>query len=93
MNQHASPAPPPRSRPELQVKPVGDDLVVYDPRARQVHLLNGTAAAIFRMCDGRSSAAAIAEELARRYEAPPSAELERDVHRTLEALREKDLLL
>lgn len=44
-----------------------DELVLYDSATQQVHVLNHSAAAIWRLCDGTRTPAAIARDVARYY--------------------------
>lgn len=53
----------PRARSGLITRPVGDEVVVYDPRTHTAHCLNPTAAAVFSAADGRTSVAEIAARL------------------------------
>lgn len=51
----------PLRRPDLDVSEAEDGLVILTADGGQVHHLNGTAALIFELCDGRTSIKAIAE--------------------------------
>jgi len=57
---------------------VPDGYVIYDSSRGYVHFLNLTAAAIFELCDGRSSVDAIAEIFQNAFELPrlPKDEVE-----------------
>lgn len=48
---------------EIVVTDYDGELVIYDLTADRLHHLNAVAAAIFRLCDGRTSIAAIARRL------------------------------
>lgn len=50
----------------LNVEKFSSELLVYDTDAHQAHSLNATAASVWHECDGRSSAADIAERLTAR---------------------------
>ncbi len=50
---------------------VDDDVLLYDPRSDDVHVLNGTAAVIWWLCDGDHTPAQIVDELAGMYELLP----------------------
>jgi hypothetical protein len=39
----------------LVVHPVGDELLVYDPRRGRLYWLNSAAAGVWRMCNGQAS--------------------------------------
>jgi pyrroloquinoline quinone biosynthesis protein D len=46
---------------------LGDGVVLYDPDPSLVHHLNPSAAEIWRLCDGRRTAAAITTHLAKTH--------------------------
>ncbi|HMG32372.1 MAG TPA: PqqD family peptide modification chaperone [Blastocatellia bacterium] len=61
----------PKARGEgLIVQPLMDELLVYDQQRHQAHCLNSTAAAVWRLCDGRSSIDEIAERASSNLDAP-----------------------
>jgi hypothetical protein len=79
----------PLARPGVIAKPIGDEVVVYDPLTHTAHCLNRTAAVVFRAADGRTSVAGIAAFLA----AETGAEADEDVvWAALERLAEASLL-
>ncbi|MDQ1639526.1 MAG: hypothetical protein QOF62_2865 [Pyrinomonadaceae bacterium] len=51
-------------REAIITKEVDGELLVYDVARDKAHCLNETAAAIWQLCDGRTSVAAISEQLA-----------------------------
>ncbi len=46
---------------------VGDEGLLYDPRAARIHRLNTTALLVWRCCDGRATVADIVADLAHAY--------------------------
>lgn len=92
----ADPLPPdtrPRVRDDLVFRPLGEEWVVYDPRTRDLHVLNVTAAAVWACCDGSLTPAEMAVELEAHLEAaPPTAEVRRDVDRALARFADEGLL-
>jgi hypothetical protein len=57
----------PRARTEeLIVEELTDEVLVYDLRRNKAHCVNSTAAAIWKLCDGRRTV----EEIARRLKQP-----------------------
>jgi hypothetical protein len=54
----------PRARPDLVVRTVGDEIVVYDRDTHVAHCLNRQAAAVFRAADGKTRIDEIAARLA-----------------------------
>jgi Coenzyme PQQ synthesis protein D (PqqD) len=57
----------PRQRSELSVRVVGDEVIVLDRSASQVHQLNVTAGFIWQRCDGNHTAGRIADEVASAF--------------------------
>lgn len=57
----------PRRSDAVAVSELDDELVLYDSATQQVHVLNHSAAAIWRLCDGTRTPAAIARDVARYY--------------------------
>jgi len=72
---------------------MGEDLMVYDPKAHQVHVLNGTATTIYRLCDGKHDLDAMERIIRSSYHVTEVHDVRQDVATTLALLREKKLLL
>ena len=53
----------PTKTQELEIRKVGDEVLVHDPALGKVHVLNATAGAVLEMCDGARSAEEIARSL------------------------------
>lgn len=81
----------PRRRTELLIRETGEGLFLYDPRTGVTFLLNGTAAAILELCDGRTSVPSIAEEILSVLPVCPET-VHADVRRTIKELVEKGLV-
>lgn len=73
----------------LSVQPSGAELLIYDQITHQAFCLDAAAAAIWNHCDGKRSAAAIAEQVTRELAAPCSLEA---VELTLDRLEVDGLL-
>lgn len=66
----------PRARREgLVVRPLPDELVVYDVERHQAHCLNRTAALVFRRADGQHTVGDIAGALRRELKIPDTERL------------------
>lgn len=57
----------PNRREDLEINPVADGYVVYDPDRDRVHYLNQTAAMILELCTGDQASADIAESIRTAY--------------------------
>ena len=79
-------------RDDLQEQRVGDDLMVYDPVKRRVHILNPTAAKIFHLSDGMHDLDSLERELRNAFEVSRERDLRSDILAAIESLREKGLL-
>jgi hypothetical protein len=59
---------------QIIVKQLPDELLVYDLERSKAHCLNQSAAAIWKLCDGRSSPEQITKKLQRQTGQPVSEE-------------------
>jgi hypothetical protein len=71
------------------VRELPDELLVYDLERHKAHCLNQTAAAVWRHCDGETSASEIGFRLAREFSTPVDEDL---VWLALDELSKLDLL-
>lgn len=69
----------------LELNELPDGYVVYQRPADRVHYLNRTAAVVFELCDGTTTAAEISGVLKSLYDLPeaPTAEVEQCLERFL----------
>jgi len=91
-----APAPFPRKREQrLVIDELPDEILVYDLDRHRVHCLNQTAALVWQQCDGKSTAAQIAQRLAKKLQAPCNEDLVWLALRQLERLHllEQSILL
>jgi len=79
----------PRARTGVVARPVGSEVVVYDPETHTAHCLNRTAATVLRLADGQTSVAALAAALAAETGTGADEDV---VWATLERLAEAKLL-
>jgi len=79
----------PRACSGVVVRPVGDEVVVYDPDTFTAHCLNRTAAIVLRTADGERSVTAIARVLALEVGTQPDEDV---VWATLELLAAAKLI-
>jgi PqqD family protein of HPr-rel-A system len=76
----------------LPFQRLDEETIVVDPRSREVHLFNETAARIWELLETRSSLDEIVEVLADEYEGAPPEDLRREVEAFLGDLGSKGLL-
>ncbi len=71
-----------RRAPNLDIRPLPDGYVVYQPARDRVHYLNATAALLLELCDGSPRIADLADLLATAYgvDDVPAGEVVRCLH-------------
>jgi hypothetical protein len=79
-----------RARADCLSRKFDAEVLIYDPQRDVGHCLNSTAAAVWRLCDGKSSPRQIAAELSRQFSAPVE---ERVVQLALGQLADANLLV
>jgi PqqD family protein of HPr-rel-A system len=82
-----------RRNTTLPFQRMDEDALVVDPRTREVHLLNETAARIWELLETASSIDDLCAALAEEYEGAPADALRREVEAFVDDLRGKGLLL
>ena len=73
----------PRRRAHIEERRAGHELVLYDPVAGRLHVLNLTAAQVWRLCDGDKTSGSIAERLAGDFQVDALTDPGLDVRRVL----------
>ena len=81
----------PKARDELTIVHLDGESVVYDGSSGDLHHLNTSATAVLDLCDGTSTIAELAADLANVF-GVPSERVEPDVRSLLRQLRRADLL-
>lgn len=83
----------PCARPDVILRPMGVEWILYDPETRDLHVLNVSAALVWSHLDGVQTlervAQAVAEEVS---DAPDLDRVRRDVLDAVETFRESGLL-
>ncbi len=82
----------PSSRPDVEMAWFDGEAVLFDPATRQLHTLNGSAAAVWLCADGTQDVTAMAAELADTFGVQVDT-LIPDVVRALRSLDELGLLV
>jgi PqqD family protein of HPr-rel-A system len=77
--------------PGLPFQTLEEETIVVDPKTREVHLLNDTAARVWELLASAQSVDELAAALGEEYDAPPD-ELRAGVEELLRGLRDKGLL-
>lgn len=82
----------PMRLPHLKERMAGQDLVVYDPHQGRMHVLNLTAAFIWRQCDGSRSQDEMRRNLENEFRLEGMEEIDRDVGEILRSFSEQALI-
>ena len=78
--------------PGLPFQKLEEETIVVDPRTREVHLLNDTAARVWELLASSSTLDELTEALAKEYDATPEA-VRAGVEELLDGFRNKGLLV
>ncbi len=57
----------PRQTPGLEIRTVGDEVLVHDPERGKVHVLNASAGKVLELCDGTRTLEEVAVGLANAF--------------------------
>jgi hypothetical protein len=82
----------PVARPDLLLRRVGSEWVLYDAERERAHVLNLTAAVIWTYCDGEHERASIADAIAREAPGIDAQNIRSDVDDALRRFADEGLL-
>jgi len=82
----------PAARPDLVLRRVGSEWVVYDSARAKAHVLNLTAAVILTYCDGTNERSSIAEAIAREVPDLDPTRIKDDIDDALRRFADEGLL-
>lgn len=89
----ASEAPShPTARPDVALRHVGSEWVLFDAARERAHVLNQAAAVVWAHCDGRHDAAAMADAILHELPTADAAAVRRDVDEVLRRFAAEGLL-
>ena len=81
----------PLANPSIELREIGDQVLVHDRRSEKVHVINVTAAEVLRACDGVTPMQTLVERLASRGNVDP-ARVAGDVREICERFRALQIL-
>jgi pyrroloquinoline quinone biosynthesis protein D len=59
-------------RPDVTLERLGAEAILHDRESGRVHVVNGSAARVWELCDGSRGATAVARDLAAAYGLEPA---------------------
>ena len=80
----------PCARSEITVQEIGDDIMLYDDVNEKIHVLNHSAYAIWKLCNGQNTLEDIHAQMSAQYP-EASTNLSIDIQSTIRELKEKEL--
>ena len=83
----------PSRAPGIEERIAGNDLVLYDATGGRLHVLNLTAAAVWRLCDGSKTVDDILEQVGVEFAFNDGDQPRSDVRGLLGSLRAQGLIL
>lgn len=81
----------PRRRADIVLQDVGGEAILIDPRTDEAHVLNGSAARLWQLCDGERTLDQLATEFGAIYELT-AADVADDVREVLGELARLKLI-
>lgn len=82
----------PIHKPDITIKDIGGETLLYSSDEKVLHILNSTAKLIWDLCDGQHSLAEIEQALRSNFSVPADHDVLADIEKTLEIFANKDLL-
>ena len=82
----------PKARPDVVLRRVGNEWVLFDAKRDRAHVLNLAAAIVWTYCDGGHSASAIADAISREISAEAGARITDDVEDVIRRFASQGLL-
>lgn len=82
----------PKARRDLVLQEVGQEGMLYDRAGERIHILNVTALAIWKACDGARDLNALAEMVAGRFTNVDGHDVKGDIEMLLSDFEERGLL-
>ena len=82
----------PMVRSEITVQVIGEEVMLHDGDSDTIHVLNHTAYAVWKLCNGENTSHDIFEKLSLRYP-DAGSELIDDIREALQCFRQKMLLV
>lgn len=82
----------PKSRKDIVAKQLGGEMMLYDPRTDNVHVLNETSLFIWKLLDGSHDYHQIEKKLRKDFEVSSEINVLEDIKSICQDFRQKGLL-
>ena len=82
----------PRARRDLVLQEVGREGMLYDRAGERIHILNVTALAIWKACDGARDLDALTDLIGGRFTSTDGQDIRGDIGKLLSDFEERGLL-
>jgi len=90
--RESAPTARPIARPDVALRRVGSEWVLYDPARGRAHVLNQSAAAVWAYCDGSRDPSEIAKAIAVEVPSTDQEAIGRDVEDVVRRFAAEGLL-
>ena len=82
----------PVRKPDISIKDIGGEALLYNTDEEAIHILNPTAQLIWEFCDGTHTVADIEQAIRTNFSVPDGHDVTADIQQTLAVLIDKGLL-
>lgn len=82
----------PIRKPDIALKHIGGETLLYGTEEQAIHVLNATAKLIWDLCDGQHTSADIERVIRSSFAVPEGRDVRSDIERTLTIFATKRLL-
>ena len=82
----------PMVRSEITVQVIGEEVMLYDSVGEKIHVLNHSAYAIWKLCNGENTLEDMRKTLSAQYP-DASSEVADDIQASIDVFRQKMLLV
>ena len=82
----------PKRADGVEARELGDECMLHDSRNGSVHIVNDTAAFVWRLCDGHHTVDEMVSALVEKYDIPADADVHKDIGGILADLTRQNVL-
>jgi len=82
----------PSKKEDIFFRRIGDEMVLYNPEAKFVHIINSTAALSWELCDGSHSLDQIEDAVRAQFEAGIKNDIHKDIQEIVGTFKRLKLL-